>query len=155
VREAVFSMLTALGGLDGGQVLDLFAGSGALGIEALSRGAAGVMFVEHHEPTRRVLRSNLAGLGLEGPEVRVRGGDALAALDACRADGERFDLVLIDPPYAEAADLGPGLDRGLGGVLAPGGLVVCESDRRAPIGLELPVERERRYGDTLIRIHRR
>ncbi len=149
-------MLTALGGLDGRQVLDLFAGSGALGIEALSRGARAVTFVERHEPTRRVLRANLAGLGLEeGSEFRVRGGDALAALEAAGVDGERFGLVLIDPPYADAGDLGPGLGRGLERVLEPGGLVVCESDRRAPVGLELPVERERRYGDTLIRIHRR
>ncbi len=148
-------MLTALGGLDGWHVLDLFAGSGALGIEAVSRGAASVTFVERHEPTRQVLRANLAGLGLESPEVRVRGVDGLAVLEACAVDGDRFDLVLIDPPYADAAVLGPALGRGLEGVLEPGGLVVCETDRRAPIGLELPVERERRYGDTLIRIHRR
>jgi len=155
VREAVFSMLAALGGLDGWRVLDLFAGSGALGIEALSRGAGAVTFVELHEPARKVLKANLAALGLEGPEVRVRGGDALDALASAAAWGERFDLVLVDPPYAAAGVLGPALGRGLDGVLEPGGLVVCESGRRGPIDLGLPVERERRYGDTLIRIHRR
>jgi 16S rRNA (guanine966-N2)-methyltransferase len=154
VREAVFSMLAALGGLDAARVLDLFAGSGALGIEALSRGAAAATFVERDDAARAVLRANLAALGLDGSLARVRAGDALAGLGAAAADGERFDLVLVDPPYADAAGLGPALGVGLDGVLESGGLVVCESDRRSPIELRLPVERERRYGDTLIRIHR-
>jgi 16S rRNA (guanine966-N2)-methyltransferase len=147
-------MLTALGGIDAARVLDLFAGSGGLGIEALSRGAAAATFVERDVGARRALRANLAGLGLDGSVARVRGGDALAELAAAAGAGERFDLVLVDPPYADAAGLGPALGAGLDGVLAPGGLVVCESDRRSPLELELPVERERGYGDTLIRIYR-
>jgi 16S rRNA (guanine966-N2)-methyltransferase len=154
VREAVFSMLTALGGLDAARVLDLFGGSGALGIEALSRGAAAVTFVERDDVARAVLRANLAALGLDASVARVRGGEALAVLAAVAGDGERFDLVLVDPPYADAAGLGVTLGAGLDGVLASGALVVCESDRRSPIDLKLPVERERRYGDTLIRIYR-
>jgi len=155
VREAVFSMLTAAGALDAARVLDLFAGSGALGIEALSRGAATATFVELDEAARRVLEANLAALGLEAPVARVRAGDAIAWLAAAAGAGERFDLVLLDPPYALAAVLGPALGRPLDRVLEPGAWVVCESDRRSPLELELVLDRERRYGDTLIRIYRR
>jgi 16S rRNA (guanine966-N2)-methyltransferase len=155
VREAVFSMLAALGGLDGVRVLDLFAGSGALGIEAVSRGATHVTFVELDDPALTVLRANLAVLGLGPPVARVRAGDAVAALGAAGAAGDRFDLAFLDPPYADAAELGPVLDAALDSVLAGGALVVSESDRRSPLELELPLERERRYGDTVIRIYRR
>ncbi|HWH11774.1 MAG TPA: RsmD family RNA methyltransferase [Solirubrobacteraceae bacterium] len=185
VREAVFSILAAVGGLDGVRVLDLFAGSGALGIEAVSRGAAHATFVEIDDAARTVLRANLtalglgagrpagrdpAGAGVDGqpvaepgvdgrpvaePVVRIRGGDALTALRSVETDGEHFDLVFVDPPYADAAELGRRLGPGLERVVADGGWVVCESDRRSPIELDLRLERERRYGDTLIRIYRR
>jgi 16S rRNA (guanine966-N2)-methyltransferase len=154
VREAVFSMLAAVGGIDAARVLDLFAGSGALGIEALSRGAAAATFVDHDEAARKVLRANLAALGLDGPLARVLGTDASAALGAAVREGERFDLVFVDPPYADAGRVGPLLGRRLVEILAPGALVVCESDRRSPVELDLASERERRYGDTLIRIYR-
>jgi 16S rRNA (guanine966-N2)-methyltransferase len=145
VREAVFSMLGDLGGL---RVLDLFAGSGALGIESLSRGAAAVTFVERAPRALDALRANVHALGL-GDRARVLDGDALAAL---RAPGE-YDLVFLDPPYAAAGSLEGALVRGLPGVLAAGARVVSESDRRQPLELGLPVTRERRYGDTMIRIH--
>jgi len=145
VREALFSMLGDLGGL---LVLDLFAGSGALGIEALSRGAASATFVERAPPALVALRANLAALGL-AERSRVLDGDALSAL---RAPGN-YDLVFVDPPYAAASSLAGALARGLPGVLAAGARVVSESDRRAPMELELPLRRERRYGDTMIRIH--
>jgi len=148
-------MLTALGGIDAARVLDLFAGSGALGIEAVSRGAATATFVELDEAAGRVLRTNLAALGLAAPVVRVRGGDALDALGRAVVDGDQFDLVLLDPPYADADALGRRLGPALDRVLEAGAWVVCESDRRSPIELDLPLERERRYGDTLIRIYRR
>jgi 16S rRNA (guanine(966)-N(2))-methyltransferase RsmD len=148
-------MLASLGGLDAARVLDLFAGSGSLGIEALSRGAAAAIFVDHDPSAIEILRANLAGLGLGPPVARVRGGDALDALRAAGVAGDAFDLVFLDPPYAGAAELGGVLDVELEQVLADGGLVVCESDRRRPLELDLPVERERRYGDTLIRIYRR
>ena len=145
VREALFSML---GPLDGLRVLDLFAGSGALGIEALSRGAAGATFVERSPRALAALRANLDALGLRG-RARVIEGDAVSAL---RGAGED-DLVFLDPPYATAATLAGALARGLAGVLAAGARVVGESDRRAPLELGLPLVRERRYGDTMIRIH--
>ena len=145
VREALFSML---GTLEGARVLDLFAGSGALGIEALSRGAAAATFVERAPPALAALRANVAELGL-GERSEIRAGDALAALRG----GAIYDLVFIDPPYAAAAQLSGALSRDLPAVLADGARVVSESDRRAPLDLELPLLRERRYGDTMIRIH--
>ncbi|MEA2300922.1 MAG: rRNA (guanine966-N2)-methyltransferase [Solirubrobacteraceae bacterium] len=152
VREAVFSML---GPLDGAHVLDLFAGSGALGIEAISRGAVGVTFVERSPAARAVLAGNLEDLGIEKRVARIRGGDARPELRAAAARGETYDVVFLDPPYRQAESLGPELARPLAAVLAPGGRAVCETDRRSRIELALPLERERRYGDTLIRVHSR
>jgi 16S rRNA (guanine966-N2)-methyltransferase len=151
VREAIFSML---GGLDGAVVLDLFAGTGALGIEALSRGAERAVFVERDAAARRALRSNLERLGLASPEAEVRAGDALAALRAAREAGETYDLVFVDPPYRQASTLGSELSALLPALLAPGGRAVVESDRRAPVELELEAGQARRYGDTTITIHR-
>jgi 16S rRNA (guanine966-N2)-methyltransferase len=145
VREALFSML---GELHGAVVLDLFAGSGALGIEAISRGAASATFVERAAPALAALRANAAALRL-GERAEIRATDALVALRA----GGKYDLVFIDPPYASAAELGGVLSSELPAVLAPGARVVSESDRRSPLELSLPLVRERRYGDTMIRIH--
>jgi 16S rRNA (guanine966-N2)-methyltransferase len=147
VREALFSIL---GPLDGERVLDLFAGSGALGIEALSRGAASATFVERDARAVAVLRGNLEALGLE---ARVLRREALAALGDARERADAYDLVFLDPPYGRAAALGEPLAAALPPVLPPGGRVVSESDRRAPLELALPLLDERRYGDTLIRIH--
>jgi 16S rRNA (guanine966-N2)-methyltransferase len=152
VREALFSML---GELHGARVLDLFAGSGALGIEALSRGAAAAVFVERDRLAARVLADNLTVLGIGGERAELRRGEALAALRGARRRGEFYDLVLIDPPYREAAGLADKLSALLVGILAPGARVATESDRRAPLRLELPVLTERRYGDTSITIHSR
>ncbi|HTD58133.1 MAG TPA: 16S rRNA (guanine(966)-N(2))-methyltransferase RsmD [Solirubrobacteraceae bacterium] len=151
VREALFSML---GALDGAAVLDLFAGTGALGIEALSRGARRAVFVERHAAAIRVLRANLERLGLAGEEAELRVGDALAALRAAREAGETYDLVFLDPPYRQAPELGAELSALLPALLAPGARVVVESDRRAPAELQMEVVQSRRYGDTTITIHR-
>ena len=149
VREALFSMLADV---EGARVLDLFAGSGALGIEALSRGAASAVFVERDARAAAVLRENLAALELGSQRAELRRGEALAALRTARKRGEHYDLVLIDPPYADAAGLGEKLPALLAPLLGPGARVVTESDRRAPLGLDLPVATERRYGDTSITI---
>ncbi|HEU4659012.1 MAG TPA: 16S rRNA (guanine(966)-N(2))-methyltransferase RsmD [Capillimicrobium sp.] len=147
VREALFSIL---GPLDGERVLDLFAGSGALGIEALSRGAAEATFVERAPAALRALRGNLEALGAS---ARVVARDARVFIRDAKAAGDTYDLVFLDPPYRDAAGLGPVLD--LAPLLASGGRAVSESDRRAPLELPgLEVTDERRYGDTLIRIHR-
>jgi 16S rRNA (guanine(966)-N(2))-methyltransferase RsmD len=163
VREAVFGML---GDVHGAAVLDLFAGTGALGIEALSRGACSVVFVEREAATARVLKGNLAELGIAGEAVQVRQTEALKALHDASARQETYDLVFIDPPYGRARQTpsasatpiadrwGPRLSAILPALLSPGARVVVESDHRAPIALELAIERSRRYGDTSITIHR-
>jgi 16S rRNA (guanine(966)-N(2))-methyltransferase RsmD len=151
VREAVFSML---GELDGAVVLDLFAGTGALGIEALSRGARRVVFVERDRAAIGALGQNIEQLGLAAAEAEVRAGDALAALRTARAAGETYDLVFVDPPYRQASALGSELSALLPALLAPGARVVLESDRRSPGELSMEVAKRRRYGDTMITIHR-
>jgi 16S rRNA (guanine966-N2)-methyltransferase len=150
VREALFSML---GDLTGASVLDLFAGSGALGIEALSRGAARAVFVEKDRRALAVLHENLQALGLAEDVAEVRHSDALRVLKDAPSSGDTYDLVLLDPPYRLAPELGGKLGDGLPAVLARGARVVSESDRRSPLELDLPITHERRYGDTLIRIH--
>jgi 16S rRNA (guanine966-N2)-methyltransferase len=149
VREALFSILGP-DLLDGTRVLDLFAGSGALGIEALSRGAARAAFVDSSSAALAAVRRNLDALGIEAD---VRRQDALSYLRSASRDARLYDLVFLDPPYRQARGLGPELSTALGPVLAPGARVVAESDRRAPLELDLTLLDERRYGDTLIRIH--
>lgn len=151
VREALFAML---GDVAGARVLDLYAGTGALGIEALSRGAAGAVFVERDPAALAALAANLAALGLGGERALIRREDAAQALARAQKRKETYDLILIDPPYGRALELGPRLDAALGELLAPEARVVLESDRRAPLALELALEKERRYGDTTIAIHR-
>jgi 16S rRNA (guanine(966)-N(2))-methyltransferase RsmD len=148
VREALFSVLGAR--VDGARVLDLFAGSGALGIEALSRGAAEATFVDSAPGAIRAVRANLEAIGA-GAEVRR--ADARRFLGSASAAGREYDLVFLDPPYRLTGRLGGELTEALPAVLAPGAVVVVESDRRAPLELGLPILDERRYGDTLIRIH--
>jgi 16S rRNA (guanine966-N2)-methyltransferase len=150
VREALFSML---GPLDGARVLDLFAGSGALGIEALSRGAASALLVERDPRAVAVIRANLASLELAEPEAVVHAGPARTALRNASGRGDTYDLVFLDPPYRSAPELGRELSAALEPLLSGGGRVVSESDRRAPLHLAFPLTHERRYGDTLIRIH--
>jgi 16S rRNA (guanine966-N2)-methyltransferase len=151
VREALFSML---GELASARVLDVYAGSGGLGIEALSRGAACAVFVERDGLALRALGANLQALGLGEPRAVVRRADALAALERALERKETYDLLFIDPPYARARELGAALSAVVPGLLAPAARVVVESDRRAPLQLDMPIERERRYGDTTIRIQR-
>ena len=150
VREALFSIL---GPLDGVRVLDLFAGSGALGIEALSRGAATATLVDRDDRAVEVIRANLASLELGSEQARVVHAPAHAAIRDASSRGDAYDLVLLDQPYRDAPALGRELSQALPAVLAPDARVVAESDRRAPLELGLPVIAERRYGDTLIRIH--
>jgi 16S rRNA (guanine(966)-N(2))-methyltransferase RsmD len=151
VREALFAMLADV---EGARVLDLFAGSGALGIEALSRGAASTVFVERDARTARVLQANLGALGLRAPEAQVRHADAADALRRARAAGETYDLVFIDPPYRHAGVWEAELASALPPLLAPRARIVVEADRRSALELDAVVERHRRYGDTLVTIHR-
>jgi 16S rRNA (guanine966-N2)-methyltransferase len=147
VREALFSIL---GSVSGARVLDLFAGSGALAIEALSRGAAQATLVDSSRTAMAVIERNLAAIGVEAEVVSA---NARTFLERARIGARQYDLVFLDPPYRQANELAPELSAALPPVLAPGARVVCESDRRAPLALALTLAVERRYGDTLIRIY--
>jgi 16S rRNA (guanine966-N2)-methyltransferase len=139
VRESIFNALFSLGGVDGMTVLDLFAGSGALGIEALSRGAGHCTFVDPARPALDAVHANLAATGLAA-RAEVVAATAEAYL-ARRAAG--VDLALCDPPYAYEA--WPDLLAAL-----PADLVVCESDRPIDPGEGWRVVRTRRYGGTVV-----
>ncbi|QJY50206.1 16S rRNA (guanine(966)-N(2))-methyltransferase RsmD [Pseudonocardia broussonetiae] len=155
VREALFSSLTHDPGLDGAAVLDLCAGSGALGLEALSRGAAHALLVESDRRAAAVLRRNVADLGLPGAEVRAAPAGTVLGSDAPRP----YDLVLVDPPYdvPDAEVAGWLADAAAHGWLAPDAVVVVE--RRAGRGRDggsfawpspLVAVRQRRYGETVL-----
>ncbi len=145
VREALFSML---GPLDGVRVLDLFAGSGALAIEALSRGAAEAVLVESDPRAVAAIERNLEPLGAA---ASVRRRDVLAYLRDS-AEGP-FDLVFADPPYDAASRLAAPLGKELPKLVSEGARIVIESDKRKQLVLPLPLLRERTYGDTAIAIY--
>jgi 16S rRNA (guanine(966)-N(2))-methyltransferase RsmD len=148
VREALFSILGSVGG---DRVLDLFAGSGALGLEAVSRGAERLTLVDAAGPAIRAIRANLAQLGVA---AEVHQSDALRYLERARTSQRQYDLVFLDPPYRQAEVLSPLLSAALPVVLAPGARVVAESERRQPLALDLDLSDERHYGNTTIRIYR-
>jgi 16S rRNA (guanine966-N2)-methyltransferase len=132
-------------------VLDLFAGSGSLGVEALSRGAAHVLFADTDPAARAAVAANLATVGA-ADRAEVRSAPAERVLAAAVASGSRFTLILLDPPYS-GADW-PGLLEGASAVLGPGGVIVAESDRPVPAG-DLEVTRQKRYGGTVVTFARR
>ncbi len=140
VREAAFNLI---GPVDGASVLDLFAGSGAMGLEALSRGAGRAVFVEADAAAVRAIEQNLDRLHLRATVLRQ---DALRALHAEATAGRRYDLVLVDPPYEMYSALQPALARALPRVLAADGLVVVETDARTEPALPLALRTSRRYG---------
>lgn len=146
VREALFSAVEAAVDLDGARVLDLYAGSGALGLEALSRGAAAAVFVESAPGALAVLRENVASLGLPGQVLAGKVATVLAS-----GSPSPYDLVLADPPYA-VEDLRGELELLVsGGWVGPGSLVIVERARRAgELSWPDPLEpmKVRHYGDT-------
>lgn len=147
VREALFSIV---GSVEKAQVLDLFAGSGALGLEALSRGAASCVFVERDRGAARVIRSNLEKLRLTGAVVVT--GDVVRALRDESARRRTYDLVLADPPYDEWALHEPELATLLPPVLAADALVVVETSERIEPDLPLDLVTTRRYGSARITV---
>ncbi|HZK48209.1 MAG TPA: 16S rRNA (guanine(966)-N(2))-methyltransferase RsmD [Thermoleophilia bacterium] len=149
VREAVFS---TLGDLTNTRVLDLFAGSGALGLEALSRGSAHATFVEQDRTVAGILKRNITSLGLDArAEVLETPYDS--ALRRLLQRGGVFDLLFLDPPYTMLAQVDEAVATVLPQLLGPGGLVIVEGPRRAQARLGLPVVFQRRYGNTLISIY--
>jgi len=151
VREALFSALEADPGLHGAAVLDLCAGSGALGLEALSRGAGHALFVESDRRAAGVLRRNAAALGFAGTEVRVASAATVLAAPADRA----YDVVLVDPPYdVPATEVAGWLAAAAAhGWLAAEAVVVVERagrDGPFPWPPVMRAARERRYGDTTL-----
>jgi 16S rRNA (guanine966-N2)-methyltransferase len=133
LRETLFNVLAPR--IGGAQFLDLYAGSGAVGLEALSRGAAGVEFVERAEPALRVLRENLARLGVTAG-FRMHGAGVGSVLRKMKP-GAAFDLVFLDPPYDAAEEYAAtlGLLGGIAaGLLRDGALVIAEHRKKERIG---------------------
>lgn len=149
VKESLFSAIQF--DIEGRRVLDLFAGSGQLGIEALSRGASGCVFVDKNTEAVKVIRQNLQHTGL-AEKSQVLGTDALSYLTR---PGDRFDLVFLDPPYASELLL-PVLEK-VAPLVNDGGIIVCETDDTT----ELPncidrfaVAKTYRFGHTLVWVYR-
>jgi len=148
VREAVFDLLGDA--VEGASVLDLFAGTGALGLEALSRGAACAVLVESGRGALAALRRNVEALGASAWILPM---DYRSAVRRLRAAARRFDLVFLDPPYGRGLAAAAGGEVAAAGLLAPGAVVVVEDAARAPAGDFPPGWRAvaaRRYGDTLV-----
>ncbi|MGW4208692.1 16S rRNA (guanine(966)-N(2))-methyltransferase RsmD [Lentzea sp. NPDC004789] len=148
VREALFSSLESMMDLDGARVLDLYAGSGALGFEALSRGAGHATFVESDKRAAEVLKSNARELGFANTMIANRTAEAYAT-----TEGEKFDVVFADPPYAVTDDELAKVLHGLRHRLAPDAVLIVERASRSgepawPDGVE-PL-RAKRYGDTAV-----
>ena len=154
VRQAVFNMLGEL--IEGARVLDVFAGSGAVGLECLSRGAASALLVDQDRGACEVIRRNLAKTRLEGASIRQ--GDVFKVLPQLVESGAQFDLVFADPPYAHRPDdidlcAKLAADEALRALVAPGGSVVLESlvRRGGPVyGEPWQLVRDREYGSTRI-----
>jgi 16S rRNA (guanine966-N2)-methyltransferase len=147
VRENVFNIL---GAVDGAVVLDLYAGSGAMGLEALSRGAARAVFVERDRDAIRAIERNLDKLRLSATVLRQ---DAVTALAGEAASGRKYDLVLVDPPYDMYSDIEPQLVRYLPALLAGDGVVVVETDARVEPSLPLEQRTSRTYGAARITVY--
>ena len=143
VREAIFNSLHSYGEVEGRRFLDLFAGSGALGIEALSRGASTCTFVDNDRRAIEVVRENIEHLGLAQDAV-IRHGDAMSLLPSLGA----FDVAVLDPPYS--FEDWPTLLEAV-----PAGTVVIESDRAIDPGAHWRILKEKRYAGTVVVIARR
>ena len=147
VREALFNLV---GPVDGASVIDVYAGSGALGLEALSRGARRCVFVENDAEACRVIKRNLETLGLTGALVLQR--DAVSVLRGEGTAGHSYELVLLDPPYGRWEKLEPELGTLLPSVIAEPGLVVVETDARTEPALPLDLVTTRRYGSARLTV---
>jgi 16S rRNA (guanine966-N2)-methyltransferase len=148
VREAVFSML---GPLHGARVLDLCSGGGTLAFEAISRGAEQAVLIDADAAAIACARENAATYGV-AEQVRILDADVVVGAVRLADADEQFDVIFLDAPYRLAPRIANRLDATVGALLAPGGRVVLEGDRRDPPRLSLHVDRERTYRDVLIQI---
>jgi 16S rRNA (guanine966-N2)-methyltransferase len=150
-REALFNSLRGLVDLDGARVLDLFAGTGAVGLEALSRGAAEVEFVESDRGACEVLRRNIASVGMNGATLHR---SQVTSYLVGRAPDQPFDLAFLDPPYAYSGEhLATLLGSLVAGWLAPGAVVVVERSARSPEPrwpTQVTLLKQRRYGEGML-----
>jgi 16S rRNA (guanine966-N2)-methyltransferase len=144
VRENIFNIL---GPVDDAVVLDLYAGSGAMGLEALSRGAAQAVFVERDPGALRAIEKNLDKLRLRGTVLRQ---DAVAVL---AGENRKYDLVFVDPPYDMYPDLEPQLARYLPTVLSDNAVVVVETDASVEPSLPLAQRTSRKYGSARVTVY--
>jgi 16S rRNA (guanine966-N2)-methyltransferase len=148
VREAAFNLI---GPVDDATVLDLFAGSGAYGLEALSRGAASAVFAESDRAACAAIRQNLEKLRLTGATVLCR--DAIQVLSEEAGAGRRYDLVLADPPYRSFSSVQTGLATYLPQVLAENGVAVVETHAKEEPELPLELRTSRRYGSARLTLY--
>lgn len=151
VREAVFNVL---GDVEGAHVLDVFAGTGALGLEALSRGAAWCTFIEHDRRVSSVLRENIACLGMR-QVCEVIAANYTAGLSVVERRGRLYDVVFVDPPYRMTSVALAHMEGRWDRLVKVGGVVVVEASKTETAGLSLDEVFTRVYGDTSIRIFRR
>lgn len=147
VRENVYNIL---GSVEGATVLDLYAGSGALGLEALSRGAARAVFVESNRDAVRAIERNLDKLRLPGTVLRQ---DVSTALAAETGAGRKYDLVLVDPPYEMYTEIEPQLARYVPSLLTDDAVVVVETDARTEPALPLELRTTRVYGAARVTVY--
>lgn len=150
MREAAFAIV---GPIDGARVLDLFAGSGAMGLEALSRGASRCVFVEREREACRVIQGNLERLRLTGAVVLCQ--DVVRALREEQARRHRYDLALVDAPYDDWDPYASALFDLLPPVLEDGGLALVETASRVEPELPLDLVTSRRYGSARITVFRK
>ncbi|MBE9529322.1 MAG: 16S rRNA (guanine(966)-N(2))-methyltransferase RsmD [Proteobacteria bacterium] len=161
VREALFNILATRVDMRGARVLDLFAGTGAVGIEALSRGAKAVTFVDSDSAAIKIMEKNIRACGFE-ESVTVLRREAVLTVKGLSHRADRFEFIFLDPPYSSSI-LGTAVSEiAMSGLLAPEGVVVAESAKRAPLVVKgekahagtrigsLSVDEVRTYGDTLL-----
>lgn len=150
IKEAVFSIVQFE--VEGADVLDLFAGSGQIGIEALSRGAHSCVFVDSANDCKQAQRSNLRNTGLLDNRVRVVRSDVFSFLKSCT---RQFDIAYIDPPYAE--EMAGKLLPAVAGCMRPGGAILCEAGREELLPAQagdFQLQREYTYGKTKVALYR-
>jgi 16S rRNA (guanine(966)-N(2))-methyltransferase RsmD len=152
VREAIFNLLQDR--IDGARVLDLFAGAGALGIEALSRGAISVLFVDSSRTAKKTIEENLKQLEI-GEHGQVFCSEVKKTIGALSQSGERFQVIFIDPPYGKGMAEDSLQAIAQGSILSQDGIVLVEHDKREQIDDEygiLRLKTSKRYGDTRVSV---